>query len=101
MLPLGGGVARNGANRFLGGAGESLEVTLWLFYIANWKMAHLQMIFPETSIYNGFSIAMLNNQMVSRWVHFCNCSPVYIDCCWDMLKEWIRHFLFSIGFLRI
>jgi hypothetical protein len=46
MLPLGGGVARNGATRFLGGAGESLEVTLWLFYIANWKMAHLQMIVP-------------------------------------------------------
>ena len=33
-------------------------------------MAHLQMIFPfKTSIYNGFSIAMLNNQMVLKLVY--------------------------------
>ena len=41
-------------------------ITLWLFNSLLWKMAHRNRLFSqlETSIYNGLSIAMLNDQMV-------------------------------------
>ena len=53
--------------------------TLWLFNIA-------MMIFQlETSIYEGFSMAMLNNQMVHMYVIVC------ISVCTAMVKSYIAY----------
>jgi hypothetical protein len=44
-------------------------ITLWLFNIAMEAMAHYRWFSQlDTSIYKGFSMAMLNNQRVFRLV---------------------------------
>jgi len=48
-----------------------MKVTLWLFNIAMENDPFIDDFPIKTSIYKGFSMAMLNNQMVYHWIGLC------------------------------
>jgi hypothetical protein len=48
-----------------------MKVTLWLFNIAMENDPFIDDFPIKTSIYKGFSMATLNNQMVYHWIGLC------------------------------
>ena len=53
-------------------------ITIWLFNIAMENGPFIDDFPSKTSIYNGFSIAMLNNQMVKKKKH--PFTPYLVNC---------------------